>query len=176
MTHWTDNLPDAACKKAVAWARTQPDAATAWATCTQGDWMIWLLEYIGGHDRELRLIACDSAESVLYLTRECDRTACAAAIAVARRFADGAATGDELSAARAAASAAAWAATRAAAWAAASAAARAAASAAASAAARAAARGAARGAAWDAARDAQRTIFQRLVDEAFCHVANTEAA
>ena len=31
-------------------------------------------------------------------------------------------------------------------------------------------------AAWDAARDAQRTIFQRLVDEAFCHVANTEAS
>ena len=65
-----------------------------------------------------------------------------------------------------------------------SAAARAAARDAALAAARDAARGAARAAAcaaacaaaWDAARGAQRTIFQRLVDEAFCHVANTEAA
>ena len=43
-------------------------------------------------------------------------------------------------------------------------------------AARDAARDAAWDAAWDAARDAQRTIFQRLVDEAFCHVANTEAS
>ena len=48
--------------------------------------------------------------------------------------------------------------------------------AAASAAASAAARGAARAAALAAAMDAQRTIFQRLVDEAFCHVASTEAA
>ena len=71
----------------------------------------------------------------------------------------------------------------AAAWAAASAAAYAASDAAsdaawdaASAAASAAARGAARAAALAAAMDAQRTIFQRLVDEAFCHVANTEAA
>ena len=77
-------------------------------------------------------------------------------------------------------SAAALAAARAAARGAALDAARGAALAAASAAESAAARGAARGAAWDAAlaaaMDAQRTIFQRLVDEAFCHVASTEAA
>ena len=71
-------------------------------------------------------------------------------------------TGDELI--RAAASSAAWNAAWNAAWDAASAAASAA------------ARGAARAAALAAAMDAQRTIFQRLVDEAFCHVANTEAA
>ena len=89
-------------------------------------------------------------------------------------------------------SAAASAAARAAASAAASAAARGAALAAASAAAWDAARDAARDAAWDAARDAawaaardaawaaardaQRTIFQRLVDEAFCHEMSMEAS
>ena len=79
-------------------------------------------------------------------------------------------------AARAAAWDAAWAAASAAAMDAALAAASAAASAAARAAASAAARAAARAAAWDAARAAQRTIFQRLVDEAFCHEMSMEAS
>ena len=129
-----------------------------------------------------------------------DESLSAAACAAAWDAASAAASAAARAAARAAASAAAWAAASAAASAAARAAARAAASAAAWGAARAAARGAARGAAlaaargaalaaaraaaWDAAweaalaaaLDAQRTIFQRLVDEAFCHVANTEAA
>ena len=82
----------------------------------------------------------------------------------ARAAARGAARG----AASAAAMDAAWAAAMDAAWAAARAAARAAAWDAAWA--------AAWDAAWDAARGAQRTIFQRLVDEAFCHVASTEAS
>ena len=44
MTHWTDRLVELqACKEAVEWARTQPDFATAWATCQRGDWMEWLL-------------------------------------------------------------------------------------------------------------------------------------
>ena len=113
-----------------------------------------------------------------------DESLSAAALAAARAAARGAA----LAAARGAALAAARAAARDAARAAALAAARDAARAAAwdaawdaaSAAARGAARDAASAAAWDAAlaaaMDAQRTIFQRLVDEAFCHVANTEAA
>ena len=88
--------------------------------------------------------------------------------AAARAAARDAALAAARDAARGAARAAACAAACAAAWDAARGAARDAAFAAACAAACA--------AAWDAARGAQRTIFQRLVDEAFCHVANTEAA
>ena len=42
--HWTDALVAMnACDEAVEWGKTQPDLATAWATCSRGDWMIWLL-------------------------------------------------------------------------------------------------------------------------------------
>ena len=111
-----------------------------------------------------------------------------AARAAARGAARGAASAAAMDAAWAAAMDAAWAAARAAAraaawdaaWAAAMDAAMDAAWDAARAAARAAAWDAAWAAAWDAAwdaaRGAQRTIFQRLVDEAFCHVASTEAS
>ena len=111
-----------------------------------------------------------------------------AARAAARGAARGAASAAAMDAAWAAAMDAAWAAARAAARAAAWDAAWAAAMDAAMDAARDAARAAARAAAWDAAwaaawdaawdaaRGAQRTIFQRLVDEAFCHVASTEAS
>lgn len=41
--HWTDALIALrACNEAVTWARTQPDLATAWATCERGDWLLWL--------------------------------------------------------------------------------------------------------------------------------------
>jgi hypothetical protein len=33
-----------ACGDAVAWAEAQPNAKTAWANCTRGDWMLWLVE------------------------------------------------------------------------------------------------------------------------------------
>jgi hypothetical protein len=104
------------------------------------------------NDRTLRLFACDCAERVLP-TFECkypDDKRPRLAIETARRYANGAATLDELAAASAAASAAAWAAASAAA----SAAAWAAASAAAWAAARDVAFAAARNAACDAARAA----------------------
>jgi hypothetical protein len=123
-------------------------------------------------DRLLRLFAADCAERVLHLIPEPYRTTCANTIEVARRFAEGKATRDELAAAGDAAGAAVWAAARAAVWDAARAAAwdaawdaaRAAAwdaawdaaRAAVWAAARAAARDAARAAAWDAAWDAAR--------------------
>ena len=92
------------------------------------------------HHGQIRLLACDFAESVLPLTAD---PRSAEAIRVARAYAVGQATDAELDAARAAAEAAAWAAAwapaEAAAWAAAWAAARAAAEAAEEAAARAAA-------------------------------------
>ena len=44
MTHWTDDLvARRACDEGVTWARTQPDLATAWRTCSRGSWMMWWL-------------------------------------------------------------------------------------------------------------------------------------
>ncbi len=113
---------------------------------------LWALRAVDGHDREMRLFACDCAESVLHLcedehpndsrVRDC--------IDTARRYANGRATYSELQAARDAAWDAAWAA----AWA---------------------ARDAARDAAWDAAwaaawdaawafeREKQQDLFIKMV-------------
>jgi hypothetical protein len=109
---------------------------------------IWALRAVEGYDREIRLMACDFAESVVHLAND-DRSV--NAIAVSRRYANGEATLEELDTARAAAEDA-WAAgaaagaARAAAWAAAWAAAEDAWAAWAA--------GAAAGAAWAAAGDA----------------------
>ncbi len=100
-------------------------------------------------ERTARLFACDCAEDALQSADPSVRDVLAAAIATARRYADGLATREELDAAWAAASAAAWAAASAAASAAAWAAARAAAWDAAWAAASAAAWDAAWAAAWE---------------------------
>ena len=94
-----------------------------------------LLRRLGWNERTARLFACDCAERVVHL---CDDPRPRRAIDVARRYAGGEATAEELVAARAAAWDAAWDAARAAA----------------SDAARTAAR-AARDAAWDAAWDAE---------------------
>ena len=94
---------------------------------------LWALRTVEGKHREIRLMACDFAESVVHLAND---ERCNKAIEVSRRFANGLATKEEVNAARAAA----WDAARAAAWDAA----------------RAAARDAARAAAWDAASAAAR--------------------
>ena len=125
-----------ACTDARVWAKTQPDLETAWRECKRSDWMLWLLARttLNQDDPRLRLMACDFAEAALiYVPAGEDRPR--QAIEVARRFAAGDATREELAAARDAAGAAA----RAAAWDAAGA-----------------ARAAARDAAWDAAGDAAR--------------------
>ena len=125
-----------ACIVARTWAKAYPDIQTAWTACQRSDWMLWLIARttLDQDDSRLRLMACDFAEAVLKDVPEgedCPRRA----IEVARRFAAGEASQEEMAAARAAA----WAAARAAAWDAARAAASAAAWAAAS------------DAAWDAA-------------------------
>jgi len=104
------------------------------------------------NDRAARIFACDCAEHVLpiWTAEYPDDHRPAKAIEVARRFANGKASAEEMTAARAAA----WDAARAAAWDAARAAARAAAKAAA----RAAAWAAARAAAWAAAGAAARAV------------------
>ena len=61
---------------------------------------IWALRAVEGYDREIRLMACDFAESVVHLAND-DRSA--NAIAVSRKYANGEATLEELDTARAAA-------------------------------------------------------------------------
>jgi hypothetical protein len=116
---------------------------------------LWALRCVTGHDRAIQHYAVWCARQVQHLMTD---PRSVEALDVAERYADGLATGEELSAASDAARDAAWAAVsdaaRDAAWAAARAAARGAAGAAAWAAAWAAASDAARGAAWAAARDA----------------------
>ena len=74
---------------------------------------IWALRAVEGCDREIRLMACDFAESVVHLAND-DRSV--NAIAVSRKYANGEATLEELEAAWAAAGAAALDAAWAAAW------------------------------------------------------------
>ena len=81
---------------------------------------VWSLRSIEGADREIRLFACDCAESVLpiYESKFPNDDRPLRAIEVARAYANGEATEDELAAARDAAGAAAGDAAWAAAWAA----------------------------------------------------------
>jgi hypothetical protein len=104
-----------ACHEATEWADTQPDLQTAWQNCQRSEWMLWLMDHttVDPNDPRRRLMACDFAEAVLHLAPKGeDRPR--KAVEVARRFANGQATEEELaaasSAARDAASSAAWAA------------------------------------------------------------------
>ena len=99
-----------ACDDARAWADTEGhiDLQTAWATCRRSDWMLWLMARttLDQNDPRLRLMACDFAEAALvYVPEGEDRPR--QAIEVARRFARGEATRDEMDAASDAALAAA---------------------------------------------------------------------
>ena len=62
---------------------------------------IWALRAVEGYDREIRLMACDFAESVVHLAND---ERCNKAIDVSRRYANGKATQKELAAAMASAS------------------------------------------------------------------------
>lgn len=65
-----------ACREGREWAATQPDAATMWANCPRGDWLLWLWIRKIGDDIEERkclvLAACQCARLVLHLTRDPD--------------------------------------------------------------------------------------------------------
>ena len=51
-----DRLRGKACDTAVVWLETQPDVETAWASCSRGDWMMWILEQVVDTKK---LAACD---------------------------------------------------------------------------------------------------------------------
>ena len=112
--HWSDALVQlGACADAVAWARTQPDAATAWASCPDLAWLVWIVRRTSPDPRlaELRLFAAACAERVAPLAGE-HEAVCRAAVAVVRAWCVGEATDKQLRAARSAA----WGAQRFAAW------------------------------------------------------------
>ena len=56
-----------ACKDAIAWLKTQPDTAPAWATCDRGDWMLWLLGRLSGDP------GSDSRKRLVYVACQCAR-------------------------------------------------------------------------------------------------------
>ena len=91
-----------ACHEGREWVATQPDAATAWATCPRGDWLVWLLGalHVRGYvsRQTLVLAACACAETVLRHVpagEDLPRLA----IEAARRWARGEATVEEVRAA-----------------------------------------------------------------------------
>ena len=71
MEHWSDALRGlGACDDGIEWAATQPDADTAWRSCTRGDWMLWLIgrrryERETPEHRALVAIACECARLAL---------------------------------------------------------------------------------------------------------------
>jgi hypothetical protein len=100
-----------ACPDGLAWAGAEGVTSNqeAWDRLGRPDWMIWLLEHRGVQSDEgkLRHFACDCAERALSLAPQPDPRSIAA-VAAARRYADGKASRAELAAARAAAGDADW--------------------------------------------------------------------
>ena len=91
-----------ACDEARDWVATQPDAATAWAACPRGNWLVWLLGelHVRGalYRQTLVLAACACAETALcHVAAGDDRPRLA--IEAARRWARGEATVEEVRAA-----------------------------------------------------------------------------
>lgn len=87
-----------ACEDATAWVSQYDDWADAWDACERADWMLWLMrkKHIG-NDRDLRLFACWCVRQVWHLLKD---ESSKAAVEVAERYANGAATKWELAAAR----------------------------------------------------------------------------
>lgn len=68
--HWSNELPQSACRDALEWAREQDSASSAWRDCQRGDWMLWLLgKWCGPPDspsrKKLVLAACACARLAL---------------------------------------------------------------------------------------------------------------
>ena len=67
--HWRTTLARlGACPDARAWAKTQPDIATAWNACDRGDWLLWIAARVITDPAERMLVvlaACDCAETAL---------------------------------------------------------------------------------------------------------------
>ena len=104
-----------ACESGANWADSQPNYREAWQSCERGDWMLWIAKRKNVDVKKLTMAKVECAELVKHLMtdqRSID------ALVVARRFANGLATREELNDAAGAAAAAADAAADAAAYAA----------------------------------------------------------
>jgi hypothetical protein len=90
-----------ACFAALDWLATFPASATlvdVWEACDRGDWLLWFASRVGVDRRLVVEAACDCAETALaYVPPSEERPA--RAIAVARAWARGEATADEVRAA-----------------------------------------------------------------------------
>jgi hypothetical protein len=89
------------CHDAVAWLGDR-DPATAWAECRRGDWLLWLAARAGVDRRLVVLAACDCVEPALVHVPAGELRP-AEAIRVARAWARGEATLEEVERAAAAA-------------------------------------------------------------------------
>jgi hypothetical protein len=69
IAHWSDALRALrACGESLTWAATQPDAATAWAACERGDWLLWIAARTATNEEQRRavtLAACAVARTSL---------------------------------------------------------------------------------------------------------------
>jgi len=106
-----------ACTNAIEWCGQFTGCnqiQQAWDACKRSDWMLWLLVNTNHNNRNLQMIACDCAESVLpnYESAYPDDDRPRKAIQAARDYVNDKITTEELQAARSAA----WSAARSAAW------------------------------------------------------------
>ena len=92
-----------ACSKAVKWIG-QKSPYDVWRTCERDDWLLWWLAKLGLPRKRLVLLACDCASPALRYVPK-GETRPRAAIAMARRWARGKASLDEVRAAAYAAAA-----------------------------------------------------------------------
>ena len=104
MEHWSEALIKLnSCDEALAWAETQPDYETAWATCQRGEWLIWLLRKVAPKDDptrdKWRKLACDIARTVLCYVKAAEERP-RLAIEAAEAYARGEITRDVLLTAR----------------------------------------------------------------------------
>lgn len=82
-----------ACAEARAWAADTPGTpAELWAACTRGDWLLWVAMRAGVDRRVVVLAACDCAETAAPHLTDSARGPALAALEVARRWARGGAT------------------------------------------------------------------------------------
>ena len=69
--NWIDTLfLHKACPNAIAWAKTQPDSESAWATCERGDRMLWIAAQLAIDRKLIVLAACKCARLTIHLIEE----------------------------------------------------------------------------------------------------------
>jgi len=94
-----------ACGDAIGYARSKPDAESAWRDCERGDWLLWIAASLGVDRNAVVLAVCDCVEMASFPWPEGDDRP-RRAIETARAWIRGEASIDEVRAAANAANAA----------------------------------------------------------------------